>query len=174
MSIRSHAAGILCYWIWLKTKDKSLNKWSRKVIYAYSFSSSWLHMLLKKRSYAYRFLSSSLGIFQELQVLTYFSASLALFHKLWDCARIHLVSSRSPGLLLQKIFLVIPPTRILRRYFQLLAGMVICNMAALSSFFLPRIIKKVIFCHVPVWFQFELAILRLQMALALQLIDLPS
>jgi hypothetical protein len=25
-----------------------------------------------------------------------------------------------------------------------------CNMAALSSFFLPRIIKKVIFCHVPV------------------------
>jgi len=25
-----------------------------------------------------------------------------------------------------------------------------CNMDELSSFFLPRIIKKVIFCHVPV------------------------
>ncbi|KAG0518407.1 hypothetical protein BDA96_09G172800 [Sorghum bicolor] len=50
-----------------ETKNKSLNKWSRKVIYAYSFSSSWLHMLPKKRSYAYNFLSSSLGIFQEHQ-----------------------------------------------------------------------------------------------------------
>jgi hypothetical protein len=61
MPIHSHVAGILCYWIWLKTKDKSLNKWSRIVIYAYSFSCSRLHMLLKKRSYAYKFLSSRLG-----------------------------------------------------------------------------------------------------------------
>ncbi|XP_066394165.1 uncharacterized protein [Miscanthus floridulus] len=48
-------------------KTFALNKWGMKVIYAYSFSCSWLHMLLKKRSYAYKFLSNSLGIFQELQ-----------------------------------------------------------------------------------------------------------
>lgn len=81
--------------------------------------------------------------------------------------------SCSPGLLLQKIFLVIPRTRILRRYFQLLAGMVTVTWQHFYLF-LTRIIEKVIFCHGPVWFRSELAILRLQMALVLQLIDLPS
>jgi hypothetical protein len=66
---------------------------------------------------------------------------------------IHWFLSCSPELLLLKIFLVILPTRILRRYFQLLGGMVIGACKHHFSVFLPipRTFEKYIFfCHIAV------------------------
>jgi hypothetical protein len=60
---------------------------------------------------------------------------------------IHWFLSCSPELLLLKIFLVILPTRILRRYFQLLGGMVIGAWKHLFQFFFlfSEPLKSIIF-----------------------------